>query len=82
LLEPAWLWANPPTGGATWTSYSLDTLRGVLYASTGNAAPDFVEQLHPGENLYTTAVVALDALNGHLLASRGARHAERGKREA
>ncbi|MDB4874963.1 MAG: pyrrolo-quinoline quinone [Gemmatimonadetes bacterium] len=59
---------NPPTGGATWTSYALDTTRGVLYASTGNPAPDFVAALHPGENLYTTAIVALDARTGHLVA--------------
>jgi alcohol dehydrogenase (cytochrome c) len=59
--------ANPPTGGATWTSYTLDTLRGILYASTGNPAPDFVEALHPGDNLYTNSVLALDARTGRLL---------------
>jgi alcohol dehydrogenase (cytochrome c) len=58
---------NPPTGGATWTSYSLDTLRGILYASTGNPAPDFVEALRPGDNLYTNSILALDARSGRLL---------------
>jgi alcohol dehydrogenase (cytochrome c) len=58
---------NPPTGGATWTTYSLDAEAGVLWISTGNVAPDFLLALHPGDNLYTTSVVALDARNGKLL---------------
>ena len=58
---------NPPTGGATWTTYSLDTESGVLWVSTGNVAPDFLLALHPGDNLYTTSVLALDAKTGKLL---------------
>jgi alcohol dehydrogenase (cytochrome c) len=58
---------NPPTGGATWTSYSLDAEAGVLWISSGNAAPDFLVALHPGDNLYTTSVIALDAKTGKLL---------------
>lgn len=58
---------NPPTGGATWTSYSLDADAGVLWVSTGNVAPDFLLALHPGDNLYTTSVIALDAKTGTLL---------------
>lgn len=59
--------ANPPTGGGMWTSLTVDTARGVLYVPTGNAAPDFVEQLHPGDNLYTTGILALEARTGRLL---------------
>jgi alcohol dehydrogenase (cytochrome c) len=58
---------NPPTGGATWTSYSLDPEAGVLWVSTGNVAPDFLLALHPGDNLYTTSVIALDAKTGNML---------------
>ena len=58
--------ANPPTGGATWTSYALDELTGTLYVSTGNPAPDFVLDLRPGDNLYTNAILALDARTGQL----------------
>jgi alcohol dehydrogenase (cytochrome c) len=58
---------NPPTGGATWTSYSLDAESGVLWVSTGNVAPDFLLELHSGDNLYTTCVLALDAKTGKLL---------------
>jgi alcohol dehydrogenase (cytochrome c) len=57
---------NPPTGGATWTSYALDELTGTLYVTTGNPAPDFVIELRPGDNLYTNSVLALDARSGQL----------------
>lgn len=57
---------NPPTGGATWTSYALDELTGTLYVTTGNPGPDFVVELRPGDNLYTNAVLALDARTGQL----------------
>src|SRR4029434_10158984 len=53
--------ANPPSGGATWTSYALDEANGILYVPAGNAAPDFAHALRPGENLYTNALLALDA---------------------
>jgi alcohol dehydrogenase (cytochrome c) len=59
---------NPPSGGGTWTSYALDEPNGILYVSTGNPAPDFAHELRPGENLYTNALLALDAKTGHLLA--------------
>lgn len=58
---------NPPTGAATWTSYALDTLHDVLYVTTGNPGPDFVEAFHPGDNLYSESLLALDAKTGHLL---------------
>ena len=59
---------NPPTGGATWTSYALDESNGVLYVATGNPAPDFMEALHPGENLYSNSILALEAKTGRLIA--------------
>ena len=58
---------NPPTGGATWTSYALDELTGTLYVTTGNPGPDFMLALRPGDNLYTNAVLGLDARTGRLL---------------
>lgn len=33
----------------------------------GNAGPDFVKELRPGENLYTTSLVVLDARKGALV---------------
>jgi alcohol dehydrogenase (cytochrome c) len=59
--------ANPPSGGATWTSYALDEVNGILYVPTGNAAPDFAQALRPGENLYTNSLLAIDAKTGRLL---------------
>jgi alcohol dehydrogenase (cytochrome c) len=59
---------NPPTGGATWTTYAVDAASGILYVTTGNPAPDFAEQLHPGDNLYSNSLLALDARTGRLLA--------------
>ena len=59
--------ANPPSGGATWTSYALDEANGILYVPAGNAAPDFARALRPGENLYTNSLLALDAKTGRLL---------------
>jgi alcohol dehydrogenase (cytochrome c) len=59
---------NPPTGGATWTTYAVDEANGVLYVTTGNPAPDFAEQLHPGDNLYSNSVLALEAKTGKLIA--------------
>jgi alcohol dehydrogenase (cytochrome c) len=60
--------ANPPSGGATWTSYALDEANGILYVPAGNAAPDFAQALRPGDNLYTNALLALEAKTGRLLA--------------
>lgn len=57
---------RPKTGGATWTSYGIDTDVGLVYVPTGNAAPDFLTSVRPGANLYTYSVVALDMRNGAL----------------
>ena len=56
----------PKVGGASWTSYALDTASGIVYTPTGNAAPDFISEVRPGRNLYTYSVVALDAHDGTL----------------
>lgn len=58
---------NPPTGGATWTSYHVDPSKAVLWFGTGNVAPDFILEMHPGDNLYTSSILALDARTGALL---------------
>jgi alcohol dehydrogenase (cytochrome c) len=64
-------WKNAPdvpiSGGGTWTSYTLDSVTGHLYVPVGNPAPDFVNDLREGENLYTNSVVVLDAKTGGYL---------------
>jgi alcohol dehydrogenase (cytochrome c) len=61
-------WSTPPgspiTGGATWTSYTLDPDKGLLYIPGGNPAPDFAVDARPGPNLYSGSVVVLDAKTG------------------
>jgi len=54
----------PITGGATWTSYTLDPDAGLLYVPGGNPAPDFAIGMREGSNLYTGSVVVLDAMTG------------------
>ncbi len=55
---------SPISGGATWTSYTLDPATGLLYVPGGNPAPDFAATLRGGANLYTDSVVVLDARTG------------------
>ncbi len=64
-------WPNadryPITGGAFWTSFALDTQRGVLYVPAGNPAPDFDVEARGGDNLYTNSLIALDAATGRIV---------------
>jgi alcohol dehydrogenase (cytochrome c) len=55
---------SPITGGATWTSYTLDPSTGLLYVPGGNPAPDFATGPREGSNLYSGSVVILDAKTG------------------
>jgi alcohol dehydrogenase (cytochrome c) len=55
---------SPITGGATWTSYTLDPTTGLLYVPGGNPAPDFATGPRQGANLYSGSVVVLDAKTG------------------
>jgi len=61
-------WGNAPgtpiSGGGTWTSYTLDPTKGLLYVPGGNPAPDFALGVREGENLYSGSVVVLDAKTG------------------
>ncbi|HEY5074018.1 MAG TPA: PQQ-binding-like beta-propeller repeat protein, partial [Pyrinomonadaceae bacterium] len=61
-------WKNisgtPITGGATWTSYTLDSATGLLYVPGGNPAPDFAVGPREGSNLYSGSIVVLDAKTG------------------
>jgi glucose dehydrogenase len=61
-------WGNaagiPITGGGTWTSYTLDPDRGLLYVPVGNPGPDFATEVRAGTNLYTNSILVLDAKTG------------------
>ena len=59
----------PISGGATWTSTTLDPETGSLYVPGGNPAPDFAIGVREGvagqaANLYSGSVVVLDAKTG------------------
>jgi alcohol dehydrogenase (cytochrome c) len=63
-------WTNsrlPISGGAFWTSFTLDEAKGVLYVPAGNPAPDFDTLDRTGEDLYADSVIALDAASGRIL---------------
>lgn len=52
-------------GGANaWGGFSLDEKRGIVFASTGTANPDFYGGRRQGNNLYANSVLALDAATG------------------
>ena len=52
-------------GGATvWQTPAADPELGLVYFSTGNPGPDFGGNVRPGDNLFSTSVVALDLMSG------------------
>ena len=53
-------------GGATWLTGSYDAETDTLFWPTGNPYPDTDGSERQGDNLYTDAVVALDAKTGKL----------------
>lgn len=55
---------SPITGGGTWTSYTLDPDKDLLYVPGGNPAPDFAIAARTGLNLYSGSIVVLDAKTG------------------
>lgn len=53
-------------GAMPWTTGTYDVARGLLYWGIGNPAPVFDGGARPGDNLYSSSVVALDAQTGAL----------------
>ena len=53
-------------GGATWLTGTYDPETGTLFWPTGNPYPDTDGSERQGDNLYTNAVLALDAKTGAL----------------
>jgi alcohol dehydrogenase (cytochrome c) len=53
-------------GGTTWMPGTYDPKLDTLYWTTSNAAPDFVGDSRPGDDLYTACVLALDPNTGKL----------------
>jgi alcohol dehydrogenase (cytochrome c) len=66
-------WKGDPTdqawlhgGGSVWMTGSYDPSLNLTYWGIGNPGPDFNADKREGDNLYTNAVVALDADTGKL----------------
>lgn len=53
-------------GGGTWSTYTIDVSTGELFVPVGNPAPDLLPDERPGDNLFTNAIVVLDARTGRL----------------
>ena len=56
------VWKN---GGATvWQTPAVDPELGLIYFSTANPGPDYNGSVRPGDNLYTSSILAIEAATG------------------
>ena len=53
-------------GGTTWMPGTYDAELNTIYWGTGNPSPDFDGSVRPGDDLYTSSLVALDPDTGKL----------------
>ncbi|MGC1461500.1 MAG: PQQ-binding-like beta-propeller repeat protein [Terracidiphilus sp.] len=53
-------------GGTTWMPGTYDPVLNTLYWGTGNPCPDFDGSVRPGDDLYTSSLVALDPDTGKM----------------
>ena len=51
-------------GGSIWQTPAVDPQLGLVYFSTGNAAPDYNGAVRAGDNLYTASMVAIELSTG------------------
>jgi PQQ-dependent dehydrogenase (methanol/ethanol family) len=51
-------------GGGVWTTPSYDKESNTIFATVGNPSPDLDGSVRPGDNLFTDAIVAIDAATG------------------
>jgi alcohol dehydrogenase (cytochrome c) len=51
-------------GGGVWMTPAYDKELNSIYVAVGNPSPDLDGSVRPGDNLYTDAVVAIDATSG------------------
>ncbi len=53
-------------GGSVWMTPAYDPERGLLYLGTGNPSPADADLARPGDNLYTSSLVALEIETGKI----------------
>lgn len=58
---------TPITGGTTWMPGTYDPKLNLLYWGTGNPTPVLNGTVRPGDNLYTSSIVALNPDTGKLV---------------
>lgn len=51
-------------GGSAWSTPVIDLNTGILHFGTGNPSPQMEGSSRPGDNLYTSSLVAVDAATG------------------
>lgn len=54
-------------GGSVWQTPAVDSDRGLIFFGIGNPSPQATGEGRPGDNLYTVALVALEAKTGKLV---------------
>ena len=54
-------------GGSIYATPVVDSARGLLIFGTGNPSPQMADVSRPGDNLYTSSLVALDLRTGRLM---------------
>src|SRR5512147_697453 len=54
-------------GGSIYTTPVVDAKRHLLIFGTGNPSPQMADASRPGDNLYTSSLVALDTRTGKLV---------------
>lgn len=54
-------------GGSIYTTPVVDAERHLIIFGTGNPSPQMADESRPGDNLYTTSLVALDLRTGRLV---------------
>lgn len=54
-------------GGSIWHSPAVDAERGLLYFGIGNPSPHSIDDTRPGDNLYSSSLVAVEAKTGKLV---------------
>ncbi len=59
-------WENV-SGANTWSFFTIDEERGILYMPLGSAHNDFYGMDRPGDNLFANSIVAVDAMTGERL---------------
>ena len=57
----AWRWTGDVS---SWAPMSADPARGIVYIPTNGATHDYYGGFRPGDNLFSTSIIALDVKTG------------------